>query len=1077
LDEATSFGPYELLGKISTGGMAEVYRARDARTGTLVALKRILPSVASDEEFVTMFRDEARIAAELDHPHIARLLDYEPSGEHPYIAYELVDGQDLRTIATRAIDGGGPLPLPFLLYVFGRIADGLAYAHARRDADGQSKSIVHRDVSPQNIVISFTGDVKLIDFGIAKAKGKVSRTATGTLKGKLGYMSPEQVRGGDVDQRTDVFSLGICMWELLTLKRLFTGPNEILVLDMVKRHVPDPPSAMRADLAAAPWGGELDRIVSKALAKERDERYRSARELSKDLDVFVEKSGAIATREEVARSMGQIFGTEDLPRSLGRNMLQETRMSDDNKGGSDLDIFEGLGKKSSARTSAAPPLPPGSGANVPAAKPSDSPQGPAKEMKKTLLGIPGPAGMPGGMPAPPPAPSASKPPPPPPTSGSMRVAAPAGSASQPPAAASKPPPPPGRGSLPNIATGSPSQPPAMAAQATSPSATMKSSSAAPPPAPSTRPTALAGKPPTATPSAKLDMDWDDEDEATHVFDKDKKDEEKAAAAAEHDKDKEKKASERADMDAIMSAPPRTSSMPAPAAPPTSQPPAPAATLSGAFGALGEPRTNGAASASFRSSPPTSQSMRSAPPPPPGSQRIPSHPPQMGQVASVPPPPPPGQVTTAPMHMPPTRPVSAPPAANVPSAPPAANPYSQPPMASQPPMQMPPTNRNMEATAMVPRPQPASKAGPVVAVLLGIAAVVGLAVFFLMPRTGTLVVNVADAKGGAVDRLEILVDGTTKCTSAPCIIKDESAGVHEVKVVAQGFEPPAPRAVTVEARKDATTDFNLVPSAKSGGGTGIKVAGNQPGVKLSIDGKEIGPLPQEIHDLTPGEHKLHFAGSERYQPLDKTISVGQDEIVDVGSVSLKVLKGKAMIQLGTPGAKVYLVSGTNRKEVPQFPIAIDFDPNEKWQLEGKLAGYEEFIQPISFDDGQAEKTYTVTLTPKSAAAAPQPHTQPAAVSAPKTEPKSEPKAEPKSEPKSEPKAAAGGGEAFLNINSLPASTVVLDGRPLGPTPKLHVSVAAGSHTILFINSEQSLKKSISVSVGAGETKAAFAKLRD
>jgi serine/threonine-protein kinase len=384
-------------------------------------------------------------------------------------------------------------------------------------------------------------------------------------------------------------------------------------------------------------------------------------------------------------------------------------------------------------------------------------------------------------------------------------------------------------------------------------------------------------------------------------------------------------------------------------------------------------------------------------------------------------------------------------------------------------------------------------------LLGVFAAVGVAVFFLMPRTGTLVVNVADAKGGAVSKLSIEVDGKKACESAPCIVKDVQSGVHEVKITAVGFDPPAPRAVTIEARKDSSIDFSLSPS-RAATGTGIKVAGNplQSGVRLFVDGKEIGPLPQELHDLQPGSRTVKIVGNERYAPIEKTVDVKQDELIDLGTIALKVLKGKATIQLGTPGAKVYLVSGTNRKEVPQFPIAIDFDPNEKWQLEGKMLGMDDYSQPISFDDGQAEKTLVVTLSPKgsSALTAPPattaPHTAapltaPAPLAVAPKDPVTPPAPKATAEPtaaapkdppaKKDPPAAAAGGEAFLNINSRPASTVVLDGKPLGPTPRVKVPVSAGTHTVLFVNAEESLKKSVSVTVAAGETKAVSAKLRD
>ena len=1161
------FGPYALRTRLHKGAMAEVFRAVDTRTGRACALKRILAAAAEEEDFVRELEDEARIASTLDHPNIARVLDFGAIDGTHFIAYELVDGVDLRVVFENASLASEPLPLPFLLRVFLDVAEALAHAHAR--------DVVHRDISPQNIALSVAGEVKVIDFGIAKAKGRLTRTGAGIIKGKLGYMSPEQVRGGSaeapVDARTDVFSLGICMWELLTLKRLFTAPDEILVLDMVKRHVPEPPSTHRPELAdRAESRQELDRIVAKALAKNQDERYRSARQLTKDLEEFAGISGAIATREDIASTMRRTFGEK----GTGSIMeLQETRMSDDNKSGSDLDIFEGLGKKSSPRTSAVPPPPPGSSSA------SQLPAAPAVtshahgDMKKTLMGIPGPAQPPsaGSLPAmppspPPPPPTASasslsagppsgrvsQPPPLPssaPQSGSMRAVQP----SAPPPAASKPPPPPGRGSLPNLqavqgppsTSSSQSMPavnPTSASQA--PSTTQKVQSQVPPPA-STRPgpaaissspstgsmpaAAAAGAVPAAAPTspngAKLNMDWDDDDEATHVFDKEKEKEQATAAGPES------RRPEHASMDDILSSPRPSSQIPpqAPAAG-TPPPPPPTSTLSGQFGALGQARESvngssaspsGAPSSQFRSGPPPSQSLRSAPPPPPGSLR--PYNPSTSTAPMPPPPPPPGQTTTAPMHMPVRHTSQPPPSGHMQaqgqaqqgSVPPQQQQPSQPPHYSQPPQQqhvsqppqhisqapmpqMPPVNRAMEATAVVPRAQ-SSNAGLWVALLLGVVAAVGIAVFFLMPRTGTLVVNVADAKGAAVNKLEVEVDGKHACDSAPCIVRDVSSGVHEVKVTAAGFDAPAARAITIESRKDTSTDFTL-SAAKTSGGTGLKVAGNslQSGVRLIVDSKELGPLPQETHDLTPGTHTVKVVGSDRYQPFEKTVDVKQDEVTDLGTVALKVLKGKATIQLGTPGAKVYLVSGTNRKEVPQFPIAIDFDPNEKWNLEAKMLGMDDYAQPISFDDGQAEKTIVVTLSPKgtTATTAAPPATvakaptftapvQPAAPAAPKEPVAAKEPAAPK-EPaaakdpaagKPAAPAAAAGGECFLNINSRPASTVLLDGKPLGPTPRVKVSVTPGTHTVLFVNAEESLKKSVSVTVAAGETKAVSAKLRD
>ena len=305
---AQPFGRYELLERISAGGMAEVFRAHDREKDLIVALKRILPQIAEDEEFVQMFEDEARIASQLEHPHIARTLDFGRIDDSYYIAFEYVNGRDLRSLFDRCVRLGEKPPLSFLLYVFARVGEGLAYAHARKDVNGEPVSIVHRDVSPQNIVVSFGGDVKLIDFGIAKAAGKLSRTQVGTLKGKFGYMAPEQIRGTEVDSRADLFSLGICMWELLTLERLFNAENELLVLEKVRSATIAPPSVRNHDVPP-----ELDRVVLKALAKDVRERYRSAKDLFRDLDRLAQTIGATASREEVARYMRGAF-----PESLAR---------------------------------------------------------------------------------------------------------------------------------------------------------------------------------------------------------------------------------------------------------------------------------------------------------------------------------------------------------------------------------------------------------------------------------------------------------------------------------------------------------------------------------------------------------------------------------------------------------------------------------------------------------------------------------------------------------------------------------------------------------------------------------------
>jgi hypothetical protein len=233
---------------------------------------------------------------------------------------------------------------------------------------------------------------------------------------------------------------------------------------------------------------------------------------------------------------------------------------------------------------------------------------------------------------------------------------------------------------------------------------------------------------------------------------------------------------------------------------------------------------------------------------------------------------------------------------------------------------------------------------------------------------------------------------------------------------------------------------------------------------------VGPLPQEVHDLNPGDHVIKVAGSERYQPVEKHVSIDKDRPVDLGTVTLKVLKGKATVTQGTPGARVYLVSGTDRRELPVLPISVDIDTTKTWALEASKQGYVDLRQVITFDDGQAEKSYVVTLEQKAAPVA----VAPAVAAAPRPAPAPAPAAPPPAPVAAAP-APAAGGEAFLNINSIPPSTCFLDGRSLGATPQAHVSVKPGTHTVKFINADQGLTKTVSVTVGAGETKPAVAKL--
>jgi serine/threonine protein kinase len=257
------FGKYLLLDRIAAGGMAEVFRAKAFGVEgfeRIVAVKRILPTIAADTDFITMFVDEAKIAVQLNHANIAQIFDLGKVGEAYFIALEYVHGLDVRTIFDRMAERGLRVPVSLAVYVALKICEGLDYAHNKRDAHGRPLELVHRDVSPQNMLISFDGDVKLIDFGIAKAVGKEARTRAGVLKGKFGYLSPEQVLGGQVDVRSDVFGVGIVLHELLSGQRLFLGDSEFSTIEKVRAAEVTPP-----DLLNPSVDEELSRIVMKAL--------------------------------------------------------------------------------------------------------------------------------------------------------------------------------------------------------------------------------------------------------------------------------------------------------------------------------------------------------------------------------------------------------------------------------------------------------------------------------------------------------------------------------------------------------------------------------------------------------------------------------------------------------------------------------------------------------------------------------------------------------------------------------------------------------------------------------------------
>ncbi len=276
------FGQYVLEEHIATGGMAEVYKARMMGMEGFqktVAIKRILSNLTDSDEFVRMFIDEAKLAAQLNHNNIIHIYDLGKVDRSHYIAMEFIDGRDLRSILAECQERGLRMPIPLALHITVLLASALDYAHKKRDFENRDLGLVHRDVSPQNVLISYQGDVKLCDFGIAKAASKASQTRAGALKGKLQYMSPEQAWGKSIDHRSDIFSLGLVLYEMLTSKKAFAGDSELSVLEQVRDPIIAAPSSHNPEV-----GPEIDRIVFQALQADRDDRYQSAFELQRDIE-------------------------------------------------------------------------------------------------------------------------------------------------------------------------------------------------------------------------------------------------------------------------------------------------------------------------------------------------------------------------------------------------------------------------------------------------------------------------------------------------------------------------------------------------------------------------------------------------------------------------------------------------------------------------------------------------------------------------------------------------------------------------------------------------------------------------
>lgn len=996
--------------RLGVGARSEVLLARLRAGGPPVALKRVLAGQTGDAEATRSLEQEAELIEQLAHPGVPKVVARGAAAGGSFVAYELIRGRDLDTIAARARERGLSLGGPFALAVALQLAEVLEHVHGLL-VDGRPLGLVHRDVCPSNVMVGFDGRVRLVDFGIARSAMQSRTTGIGEIKGTVRYMSPEQVRGEELDARSDLYSLGVLLLELFAGQPVFEGLRPVDVLERIARgSVPDPAS-MVPGLPAPVLA-----ILRKVLAQTPKERYDTAAHLIADLRSLAPEPDAEGT---VASTMAVLFPVE--ARSSAQEFEESLNMAEE-KGGSDLDVFEGLAKKSTRSPSipdAAPPsMPPSLKSGGAAPLPP-----PVSKGKSTLLGVPAPfpTNPPTSVPAVPP--PSIKPPNLPPPGASRSSSSPSIPAVTPPALPSSasatplpaPLPPPMSKPPQTLVAAVPPPPNSIGSQLGLGSDKDKAKDTADleeitPPKGTDSSTEAA----TTTKGAAVNMDWEDEEESTHVFEKQKH--------------------------ALGPSGPR----PAAGTPP----PAAAAEMgpvSSKVGSAAALLAGSGGTAAPRSVPPPAAPIAPSAPPPAAVH------PAATTLAAVPAPPP------------------------VPVA------------SAQPP----PAQRGLDENTSVRSRDSGGKLGVILGAL-ALVAVVALGVFMLMPRSGQLKIEVKAKSGKSLAKSEIFVDGQKRCDTSPCVVSELSPGPKTVKVIVEGIEP-VDTTETVDAGKEKLVVITLddrgdkptTPDAPTLSGTGFKASSSQAGVRVLVDGKERGTLPVNLTDLEPGQRKLRFEGNERLEPLEKTIDVEKGKLADLGDIQLKVLKGRLTLELDTEGAEVVLSSTINGKKVEKKlassvwkspPVRIDIDTKDQWSLVATKKGLEDFKRDISFDDGASEKTIRIKLSEKGEApielsASSEPTTAPAPGPGPAPGPKPTATAA-TTAPKDPPKDPAASGQGTLNMNSIPISKVVMNGRPLGSTPQ-SVKVPPGSYTVVFIHPEKG-KQSRTVTVQAGKTATAAVK---
>lgn len=280
---------YRVIDRLESGGMAEVFRAEALGLQGFkkqVAIKRVLAHLASKESFIKMFLDEARLSARLSHSNCVQVFDIGVGDGTYFIVMEFVDGANLRGIIDTLKAANRPFPVEEACYIAIELAKGLQYAHFLVDENSQPLGIVHRDMSPPNVLITKHGEVKIVDFGLAKAHTQLEKSEPGVIKGKFSYLAPEAARGQEVDARADIFAIGIMLWELLAGKRLFLGKTDLETVQMIQRAIVPPITRIRPDVPP-----ELEPILARALASDPNQRYQTSRDLGADLNAFLYRFG------------------------------------------------------------------------------------------------------------------------------------------------------------------------------------------------------------------------------------------------------------------------------------------------------------------------------------------------------------------------------------------------------------------------------------------------------------------------------------------------------------------------------------------------------------------------------------------------------------------------------------------------------------------------------------------------------------------------------------------------------------------------------------------------------------------